>query len=204
MSQLSASRSKSPGLLGFLQKVPACLGRHRARLRVHLPCPSSVHHQAPRIKQPLEGGVPRLGSGSSPRPVYCFHRKAIPSQLQALGILSPATMLYGLSPTAGRCRCSTCGCPELLALGIGDERPVTPRFMGRVWEASMLGRFCILRAIFLCLIPHPSHPPPQLFPPLFLISLREAACLPCHLRATLGEGGGESNGPVSSHHLQLN
>lgn len=37
-----------------------------------------------------------------------------------------------------------------------------------------------------------SLPPtsPVLFPPLFLISLREAAGPRCHLRATLGEGGG--------------
>lgn len=130
--------------------------------------------------------------------------KAVPSQLQALSIPGPAAMLYCLFPSAGRCRCSTCGCPELLALGIGDERPVTPRFMGQVWEASMLGCFCILCAIFLCLIPHSCHPPPQFFPPLFLISLREAAGLCCHLRATLRvASGGESNGSVSSHHLQL-
>lgn len=99
-------------------------------------------------------------------------------------------MLYRLFPSAGRCRCSTCGCPELLALGIGDERPVTPRFMGQVWEASMLGRFCILSVIFLCLIPHSCHPPPQFFPPLFLISLREIRLgLLRHLRAILGKEG---------------
>ena len=101
-------------------------------------------------------------------------------------------MLYCLFPSAGRCRCSTCGCPELLALGIRDERPVTPRFMGRVWEASMLRCFCILQAIFLCLIPHACHPPPQFFPTLFLISLQEVAGLLCPLRATLGKGGGRS------------
>lgn len=136
--------------------------------------------------------------------VSCSRCKVIPSQLQALSIPGPATMLYCLFPSAGRCRCSTCGCLELLALGSRDERPVTLRFMGRVWEASLLGHFCVFWAIFLCLIPHSCHPPPQFFSSLFLISLREAAGLFCHLRATLREGGEESNGSVSSRHMQFN
>lgn len=96
--------------------------------------------------------------------VSCSCYKAVLSQLQALSIPGPATMLYCLFPSAGRCRCNTCGCLELLALGIRDERPVTPRFMGQVWEASVLGRFCILWAIFLCLIPIPATHLPNSFP----------------------------------------
>lgn len=67
----------------------------------------------------------------------------------------------------------------------------------------MLGRLCILQAVFLCLIPRSCHPPPQFFPALFPISLQEVAGRLCHLRATLGKGGGESDGSVSSRHLQL-
>lgn len=94
---------------------------------------------------------------------------AVASQLQALGIPGPETVLYRLFASAGRCRCSTCGCLELLALGSRDERSVTPRFMGRARETSRLGCFCIWWVIFLYLIP------PSCLPPLFLGSLGEAA-----------------------------
>lgn len=172
---------KSPSPRGLPPEVPVRLGRFqprvapRTRFRVHLPCPPPMSPP-----QSLEAGCPRAEEGVQAlwepgQPVHwmsaaqltsavsCSRCKAIPSQLQALSIPGPATMLYCLFPSAGRCKCSTCGCPELLALGIRDERPVTPRFMGRVWEASMLGRFCILQAIFLCLIPHSCHPPPRSF-----------------------------------------
>lgn len=175
-SQLSASLCKSASPLGLHPEDPLLSGpapslgatpRAGPCAQV-LPPPLPA---APRSRLRGVGEDPRsslwdqaltrwMGAGS---PSRC---KAISSQLQALSIPGPATMLYCLFPSAGRCRCSTCGCPELLALGIRDGRPVTPRFMDRVWEASMLGCFCILLAIFLCLIPHPCHLPPQFFSPL--------------------------------------
>lgn len=168
--------------MGFLPKVLVCLGRHqpraalRIRLSLHLPFPPTPvpGSRLPRVGAEVQAGIwelalaQRTSATQWTSVVSCSRCKAIPSQLQALSIPGPATMLYCLFPSAGRCKCSTCGCPELLALGIRDERPVTPRFMGRVWEASMLGRFCILRAIFLCLVLHSCLPPPQFFPLSFV------------------------------------
>lgn len=198
---LSAGLGKSPHRLGFLQRSQSgwagtSLGWppepvYTCTCPAPVPAPGS---RLPQSRRGCAGGSP--GTRPSPAPeswtwlhsrrlsaLSCSRCKAIPSQLQALSIPGPAMMLYCLFPSAGRCRCSTCGCPELLALGIRDERPVTPRFMVRVWKISVLGRSCILEAISLCPIPSSCHPPPRFFPPLFLF--------PCErrLRATLGEGG---------------
>lgn len=186
-----------PAHLGFIQKIPVCLGQHPASgspqgwFHLHLSCLCLCllpRQQAAQGGEDVQSSLWEPALARWPCAVSRSGCKAILSQLQALSIPGPATMFYCLFPSAGRCRCSTCGCPELLALGIRDERPVTPRFMGRVWEASMLGCFCILWTIFLCLISHFCHPPPQFFSPLSLISLREVVGLRCHLRATLGEG----------------
>lgn len=54
-----------------------------------------------------------------------FSLQGDPSQLQALSIPGPATMLYCLFPSAGRCKCSTCGCPELRLLA-SEMRDLSP------------------------------------------------------------------------------
>lgn len=195
-SQLSASLGKSASPLGFHPKDPCLSGpapslRQPPGLVPFAPVLSLLcllpRQQAAQGREDVQSSLWEPALARWPCAVSRSGCKAILSQLQALSIPGPATMLYCLFPSAGRCRCSTCGCPELLALGIRDERPVTPRFMGRVWEASMLGCFCILWTIFLCLISHFCHPPPQFFSPLSMISLREVVGLRCHLMATLGE-----------------
>lgn len=203
-SQFLPASVNYPAHLGFFQKIPVCLGQHPAvaalgaGLSMHLSCPLLRPSPRPRgAGKEAEAGAWECGRAQWTSAASCLSCKAVPSQLQALSIPGPARMLYCLFPSAGRCRCSTWGCAELLALGIRDERPVTPRFMGRVWEASMLGRFCILQVIFLCLIPHSCHPAPQFVPTLFLIPLKEVVGLPCHLRATLGKKGEESDRSVS-------
>ena len=174
-SRLSASLGKSASPLGLHPEDPRLPGPAPG-----LGQPPGLVPCAPVPPAPLPGGPAGEDVQSHvwepalawwPCAVSRSGCKAVLSQLQALSIPGPATVLYCLFPSAGRCRCSTSGCPELLAPGIRDEKPVTLRFMGRVWEASMLGCFCILWTIFLCLIPHFCHPPPQFFSPVFPISL---------------------------------
>ena len=166
-SRLSASLGKSASPLGLHPEDPRLPGPAPG-----LGQPPGLVPCAPVPPAPLPGGPAGEDVQSHvwepalawwPCAVSRSGCKAVLSQLQALSIPGPATVLYCLFPSAGRCRCSTSGCPELLAPGIRDEKPVTLRFMGRVWEASMLGCFCILWTIFLCLIPHFCHPPPQFF-----------------------------------------
>lgn len=112
-----------------------------------------------------------------------------PSQLQALSVPGPARILYCRSQVLAGAGIVPACCPQLLALGIRDERPVTPRFMGQAGEASMLRGSLHLMGVFFSLLPHlwtrcyPS-------PPCSLPHLADGPALPCVLRAT--ERGGQT------------
>lgn len=123
--------------------------------------PASDHHQA---------CLPEKGQGASS-----------PSQLQALSVPGPARILYCRSQALAGAGIVPACCPQLLALGIRDERPVTPRFMGQAGEASMLCGSLHLMGLFFfassSVAPVATH-------------LADGPSLPCVLRAT--ERGGQT------------
>lgn len=78
-------------------------------------------------------------------------------------------------------------CPQLLALGIGDERPVTPSIHGPGWGSKRAGGLSAFdRALFLCLLICATRcqPAPSCSLPILLIS----PSLPCVLRVTKSQG----------------
>lgn len=78
-------------------------------------------------------------------------------------------------------------CPQLLALGIGDERPVTPSIHGPGWGSKRAGGLSAFDRALFSLPPHLCHPLPAIS--LLLPSnLADSPSLPCVLRVTESQG----------------
>lgn len=162
---------KPPGLMALPLSLSACPSiclspQARARL---------VCTPVPPVSDRRQACLPAKGRGA-----------CSPSQLQALTVPGPARILYCGSQALAGARIVPACCPQLLALGIRDERPVTPRFMGPGCgskpAAGRGGLSAFDGVVFLCLLICGArcYPSPPCSLPILLMALFSALCSEGH------------------------